>query len=94
MIEVITPKNIIKHELIGMQASVVDSSNKDIVGTRGKVIDETRNMLVIRTQKGDKKVQKQHSKFMFMLNDKRVVVEGSLLVARPEDRVKKKVRKW
>jgi ribonuclease P protein subunit POP4 len=91
---VITPKNVIRHELIGLRAEVTESSNKFNVGISGKVVDETKNTLVIKTKKGEKKIQKHQAKFMFMLNEKKVVVDGSLLVARPEDRVKKKVRKW
>ncbi len=90
----ITPKNIIRHELIGLPATVEDSSNKSNIGISGKVINETKNLITIRTRKGDKRIQKKSSKFIFKLKDKKVVVDGNYLVAKPEDRVKKKVKKW
>ena len=43
----IDPKDIIRHELIGLHVSVVDSTDPSIVGVEGRVIDETRNTLVI-----------------------------------------------
>ncbi len=92
----ITPKNIVKHELIGLEAEVVESSNKNLVGIRGKVVDETRNMLVIfdKRKNMEKRVEKKISKFMFIVSGKKVIVNGALLVARPEDRIRKKLKKW
>ena len=39
------PGEIIYHELIGLDAKVVDSTNPSVVGIRGRVVDETRNTL-------------------------------------------------
>ena len=85
------PSNIIKHELIGLSVEVVENTNKRNVGIKGKVIDETRNTLTIKTSKGEKKIVKENSKFMFTLpNKKKVIVVGSLIVGKPEIRIKKK----
>ena len=43
----VTKKNIMQHELIGLEAQVVSSSDPTMLGTYGKIIDETRDMLVI-----------------------------------------------
>ncbi len=43
----ITPENLIYHTLIGLEAVVSGSTNPDVVGIAGVVIDETRNTLVI-----------------------------------------------
>jgi ribonuclease P protein subunit POP4 len=43
----ITPENLIYHTLIGLEAVVSGSTNPDMVGIAGVVIDETRNTLVI-----------------------------------------------
>ena len=39
--------NIIKHELIGLKAEIVDSRNKANIGIKGKIIDETKNTIII-----------------------------------------------
>ena len=43
-------------ELIGLRLKVLDSSCKGLRGLEGTVQDETENILVLRTAKGDKKV--------------------------------------
>ena len=91
----ITTKNVIRHELIGLDVIVDECTNKSIVGTKGVIINETKSLLVIRTSKSDKKIQKKNSKFIFKLpNCKRVRVDGKKLEMRPEERIKTRVRKW
>lgn len=91
----ITPNNIVKHELIGLVVKVEDSKNPSCRGLWGKVINETRNTLVLETSRGEKTLIKDESVFIIELPEgERVRVDGKLLVGRPEDRVKKKVREW
>lgn len=91
----IAPKNLVLHELIGLEVKVSSSTNKQLEGLKGTVIDETRNMLTIETPKGEKKLAKQDCVFSFHLpSGEWVKVQGSLLVARPEDRIKKRLKKW
>ena len=40
----ITPQNLVRHELIGLKARVADSSDKKIIGLEGRVVDEIRNI--------------------------------------------------
>ena len=91
-----SPRNIINHELIGLPVVVLESLAESYVGLKGKVVDETYNMLVLETSGGEKKVLKSVSKFLFTLpNGRKVVVDGSILIGRPEERLKKKVRgRW
>jgi ribonuclease P protein subunit POP4 len=91
----ITPKNLIKHELIGLEVEVADSTNKFQVGVKGLVVDETKNTLIIETKRGMKKIQKKGSTFIFKIsNEKKVKVNGNKIAVRPEDRLKIKVKKW
>jgi ribonuclease P protein subunit POP4 len=91
----ITAKNLIRHELIGLPAEVVGSSNESHVGIKGTVVDETKNLLVIESKKELKKIQKKGTSFIFKIpSGKRVRVEGKIIAARPEDRIKLKVKKW
>jgi ribonuclease P protein subunit POP4 len=91
----ITPKNLIKHELIGLEVEIADSTNKFQVGVKGLVVDETKNTLAIETEKGMKKIQKKGSVFIFKISsEKKVKVNGNKIAVRPEDRLKLKVKKW
>jgi len=91
----ITEKNLVRHELIGLEVEIRKSRNKSQVGIKGRVVDETYNMLVIETEKGEKKVEKKSCVFVFKLpNGKKVEVEGWVLVGRPEDRIKKKLPRF
>ncbi len=84
-----------RHELIGLNVSVVRSRNRTLVGLRGQVVDETRNTMVIQSRKSRKRLVKNISSFRFKLPDGTVLeVEGSRLVARPEDRIKMRLRRW
>jgi len=82
-------KDYIKYELIGSQIEVVDSKNKSLIGLKGKIIDETKNMLILDNQK---KLIKSQSTFKIKFKNKTIKIVGKLLVARPEDRLKKKIK--
>jgi len=86
-------KNILRHELIGLGAKVVEASDENKVGVSGQIVDETRSMLVLRTEKGEKKVEKKDAVVELALPTEKVRVDGALLVGRPEDRLKKKLAK-
>jgi len=91
----ITERNLVRHELIGLEVEVVNSTNKSQIGIKGRVVDETYKMLVIETEKGEKKVAKKDCVFVFKIpSGKKVQVEGWLLVGKPEDRIKRKFSKW
>jgi ribonuclease P protein subunit POP4 len=92
----ITPWNILRHELIGLEAEVIDSPNKCLVGIKGLILDETRNTLLLGEPGGSKKrVLKHLAVFRIKLPDGTVVrVDGRVLVGAPEDRLKKRVYRW
>jgi ribonuclease P protein subunit POP4 len=91
----LTSKNLVRHELIGLIAEVAESTNRFQVGIKGTVVDETKNVLIIETDKGLKKIQKKGSKFIFEIpSGKKVKVDGRKIAVRPEERVKLKVKKW
>jgi RNase P/RNase MRP subunit p29 len=71
---------------------VLQDSNLGNVNIRGKVIDETKNMLVIRGI-GTKRIAKKDAVFKFLLDGVAVKVEGKHLIGRPVDRVKKQSKK-
>jgi len=89
----ITP-NIVRCEFIGTDAGVARSSHRGNVGICGKVVGETRNTFAILHEGKKKIVAKDSSVFHFKFADRTIVeVNGRLLVGRPEDRLKKNVRR-
>jgi ribonuclease P protein subunit POP4 len=91
----ITPQNILRHELVGLDVKVSRAKNQSLRGLKGKIVDETRNMLTL-THRGKKlMIPKDVATFRFKLKDGTVVdVDGVRLVARPENRLKTKVKRW
>ena len=84
-----------RHELIGLKTTIARSSNLFLVGTRGQIVDETRNTVKLRTKEGVKMIPKGISTFRFDLPDGAIVeVEGAKLVGKPENRMKTRGRKW
>jgi len=79
-------------ELICLGAEVISSTDPTLLGLSGKVVDETKNTLTIRTSSGDKKVPKGVAAFRFSSRSgSRVTIEGRYLVVRPEDRLGRRI---
>ena len=81
-------------ELIGLKVKVLKSTCRNLVGKEGIVVDETKNTLVIENHKLAR-VAKLGAEFEFTVGNKKIVLKGSEIAYRPEDRIKrmKKVRK-
>jgi ribonuclease P protein subunit POP4 len=90
----ITSQNITAHEWIGLRVKIAKSSDPTLQGLEGVVRDETMNTFTIEANGKLRQVQKQKTIFRAELPTENVEVEGSLLRFRPEDRVKKGLRKW
>ncbi len=91
----ITPNNIFRHELVGLPVKVARSTHDGFSGIEGKVVHETKNTIVIEDDETEKIVPKGVATFHFNLPDGNVVeIEGKIIIARPEDRIKKKFRKF
>lgn len=90
----ITPQNIFRHEFIGLTVEIIDSNHKEFIGIKGIIIDETRNTIRIDTGKHEKLIPKAEVVFLFTLaTGEHVSIDGKIIVARPEDRIKKKFKK-
>jgi len=88
----ITPYNILRHELVGLEAGVVEGTHEGY-RCRGKIVEETRNTLSIKHGNEVKKIPKDCVRLELKLPKNAVVrIDGNLLVERPEDRIKKKYR--
>ena len=96
-----TPETLARHELAGLDVTVADAPNSDIVGISGRVRDETMKTLLVATGDGVKQVPKAGTTFRFELDEREargaaddgsgqpprtVLVEGDRLLARPARR--------
>jgi ribonuclease P protein subunit POP4 len=87
-------RDILRQELIGLEARVVKSTNPSLLKIKGKVIDETLNTLTILSSGEKKTVAKDTATFCLRLQSgERLEVEGKQLIKRPEDRVKMKTKR-
>ncbi len=82
-------RNILLHELIGLEVRVVNSHDPKQIGTEGKVHYETKNTLEIATREGIKKVVKKISTFKFITGKKSYIVKGGEISFRPYERIEK-----
>lgn len=92
-----TDKNIVYHELIGLQVEVMSHLNPSLIGVKGVVVDETMNTLRIADVNRRKivTVMKSGGIFAFTIPESgtKVYIDGSQIVGRPEDRLKKLARR-
>lgn len=73
-------------ELIGLGVEVVRSTRRELVGLRGKIVDETLNTFVVEASGREKRVPKELCVFRFAGG---VEIDGRDLAYRPEERIKK-----
>ena len=83
----ITAENIASHELIGLRTEIVESSNPQIIGLNGTIIDETKSMITINTANGTKMISKSNNRWKFLIDDKDIVLNGSKIAKRSFDRI-------
>jgi len=89
----VTPA-IIRHEFIGTEGKIAESPHADYVGIRGEVIDETKNTFTFLHKGKPKSIIKNSAVFNFKSSDGTIVeIDGRLLVGRPEDRLKKTMKR-
>ena len=81
--------DVVKYEFIGEKLKVVDSKNKDVIGVKGKIIDETKNMFMLDN---GKKIIKDQSVLEISIGEKKFMISGKILVGRPEDRLKRRIK--
>jgi ribonuclease P protein subunit POP4 len=82
-------RDFMKQEFIGLEAEVIASSHQGYRSLKGRVVDETKNTIVIVHDGREKVVPKQGNEFLFTYGDEKIAVHGSEIQHRPEDRIKK-----
>jgi ribonuclease P protein subunit POP4 len=85
--------NIHKHELIGLHVKIQDSNDSSCIGIEGRIIDETKNTLIIDSKGRKKIIPKEGLTLTLRMADEDVAIDASRLRFRPEDRIKKARKK-
>ncbi len=89
----ITP-DIVRREFVGSEGKIVKSSHTGYVGIRGKIVEETKNTFSILHRSKTKRIIKNTAVFNFKFSDGSIVeIDGKLLVGRPENRIKRIVKR-
>ncbi len=84
----ITAENVLAHEIIGLDARVVESSDPTITGLQGTIVFETKNMISIRSGGKTRRVAKSIAKTIeIRAQSGACFISGPTLIARPEDRI-------
>ncbi len=91
MISMRTSKTILFSTFIGLTVEVINSHSRNLIGAKGRIVDETKNLIVIESADGkEKRLQKRACTFKFYLDDGTTFdIEGKEIMFRPEDRAKK-----
>jgi ribonuclease P protein subunit POP4 len=83
----ITADNITTHELIGMDTEISNSSNPQLIGLNGRIVDETKSMIIINTVNGTKSIPKSNNDWKFTVESKDIIINGSKIAKRSFDRL-------
>ncbi|MBU2100081.1 ribonuclease P protein subunit [Candidatus Micrarchaeota archaeon] len=81
----LTKENIRAHELNGLNITAKRSNGKKILG---KIVKETKNLLILETKKGGKKIPKKETEIEVKIKGKKIKIEGEKILFKPEDRIK------
>ena len=89
----VTP-GIIRREFIGTEGKIAKSSQSNYVGLSGRIINETKNTFTLFHEGKEKNIIKDSAVFLFKFSDGTIAeIDGRLLVGRPEDRIKKRLKR-
>ena len=75
--------------LIGSHAKVVDSPNRFLIGLNGTVLDETKNMVTILTERGPRLAPKMHNVWEIRTGSGAARLDGSQIAGRFYERMGK-----
>ena len=77
---------ILRGEFIGKRISIPGKK------VEGKIIDETKNSFLVKTNNTRKRILKANSLFQIKTNNSFVEVDGNIIAMKPEDRIK--IKEW
>ena len=72
-------------DLIGQEVTISDSKNNEIIGINGKIIMETKNMIIINTKNGKRSIPKNICQLSN--NGEVIQTDSTKLKKRPHERL-------
>lgn len=83
-----SPENVLVHEIIGLGARIVESTDPTLEGVSGTIVFETKNTILIRTNSAVKQIAKKVAKKIEIKTHSGVCfISGSSMIGRAEDRI-------
>ncbi|MBA3044300.1 MAG: ribonuclease P protein subunit [Candidatus Thermoplasmatota archaeon] len=82
-------KTLIEETLIGLKVEITEARCRGYIGLKGRIVDETKNTFLLENDR-IRRIPKKDVKFRFITSNGRdMELNGSMLIHRPEDRIKK-----
>ena len=82
-------KTLARDELIGLPVKIRDCTDPGWKGKTGVIVDETKNTFTIEINGEYKVIAKKTAVFEFNYHGKKILLDGSNIMYRPEERIKK-----
>ncbi|NPD87146.1 MAG: ribonuclease P protein subunit [Asgard group archaeon] len=81
--------------LCGLKLIIKESSSKELEGIKGLVLEETAQMIKLKTEEKTIWIPKKNQFFEIELkNGLKYLVDGKILLGKPEARIKRKIPNW
>lgn len=84
-------RKMLRQEFIGMNATIVSPGIHSPI--TGKIVDETKNMILLERAGKELSISKKGSRISLRLDKGEVEILGDWIVGSPEDRIKKRIRR-
>jgi RNase P/RNase MRP subunit p29 len=85
----LSSRDLLRQEFIGLNARIVSPGIRNPV--RGRIVDETRNMIHLETAGRVLEISKKGSLITLSLSGGDVEISGDWILGSPADRIKKKM---
>jgi ribonuclease P protein subunit POP4 len=82
-------KKLARDELIGLKVKIKECKDPNWVGKSGLILNETKNTFLIEVDNQKKTIAKNIAIYEFEIEEKKIIIDGSKITYRPEDRIKK-----
>jgi len=82
-------KSLAREELIGLKVTISNCKDSNWKGKSGIVIDETKNTFLIKINKKRRRIAKIIAEFEFDFDGIKTTLNGSKMIYKSEDRIKK-----
>jgi len=79
----------VKNEFIGCSVLIKECTDPTWIGKKGIIVDETQHLFLIEINNMIKSIEKKIAIFQVTLPEKTIRINGSKIIYRPEDRIKK-----